>query len=83
MAENRGDKKELVVLVKGQLDHHNGDMVGRVFGPTPRSYAVKVNKKVAQLALRSALSFHANNNTLVVRATTLQLCKDKKILQHY
>jgi len=27
---------------------------------------VKVNKKVAQLALRSALSFHANNNTLLV-----------------
>jgi len=26
--KNRGEKKELVVLVKGQLDHHNGDMVG-------------------------------------------------------
>src|SRR5690606_13176268 len=29
---------------------------GIVFGPTPRSYAVKVNQKVKQLALRSALS---------------------------
>ncbi len=39
---------------------------GIVFGPTPRSYAVKVNKKVGQLALRSALSFHANNESLIV-----------------
>lgn len=29
---------------------------GIVFGPTPRSYAVKVNRKVAQLAMKSALS---------------------------
>lgn len=39
---------------------------GIAFGPTPRSYAVKVNKKVGQLALRSALSFHANNESLIV-----------------
>ncbi len=31
---------------------------GVVFGPTPRSYAVKINQKVRQLALRSALSHH-------------------------
>jgi large subunit ribosomal protein L4 len=29
---------------------------GVVFGPTPRSYAFKVNKKVVKLAMRSALS---------------------------
>ncbi len=29
---------------------------GIVFGPTPRSYAVKVNKKVQQLAVKSILS---------------------------
>lgn len=39
---------------------------GIVFGPTPRSYDVKVNRKVAQLAMRSALSAHQANNTLVV-----------------
>lgn len=51
---------------------------GVVFGPTPRSYAVKVNKKVAQLALRSALSYHANNNTLVVvNQLTLEQPKTK------
>ncbi len=30
---------------------------GVVFGPTPRSYAIKLNQKVRQLALRSALSY--------------------------
>jgi large subunit ribosomal protein L4 len=39
---------------------------GVVFGPTPRSYRVKLNQKVRQLALRSALSYHTKNNTLVV-----------------
>ncbi|WP_026400183.1 50S ribosomal protein L4 [Acholeplasma equifetale] len=39
---------------------------GVVFGPTPRSYAVKVNKKVKQLALKSALSHHVLNNQLIL-----------------
>lgn len=39
---------------------------GVVFGPTPRSYAVKLNQKVRQLALRSALSYHAANGQLKV-----------------
>jgi len=39
---------------------------GVVFGPTPRSYAIKLNQKVRQLALRSALSFHAANGQLKV-----------------
>lgn len=39
---------------------------GTVFGPTPRCYAKKVNKKVKELALRSALSMHAQNGSLVV-----------------
>lgn len=39
---------------------------GIAFGPTPRSYDVKVNRKVAQLAMRSALSSHQANNSLVV-----------------
>ena len=37
-----------------------------VFGPIPRSYAVKVNQKVKQLALKSALSYHALENNLVL-----------------
>lgn len=39
---------------------------GVVFGPIPRSYAVKVNQKVKQLALRSALSHIASENILVL-----------------
>lgn len=39
---------------------------GVTFGPTPRSYAVKMNQKVRQLALRSALSYHAANGQLKV-----------------
>lgn len=39
---------------------------GIVFGPNPRSYAVKMNQKVRQLALRSALSYHQLNQTLTV-----------------
>src|SRR2546421_7846453 len=32
---------------------------GTAFGPTPRSYVVKVNRKARRAALRSALSTHA------------------------
>src|SRR5690606_907300 len=39
---------------------------GVVFGPIPRSYAVEVNQKVKQLALQSALSYHVNENQLVL-----------------
>lgn len=39
---------------------------GVVFGPTPRKYNQKVNKKVANLAMRSALSHHKQNKSLIV-----------------
>jgi large subunit ribosomal protein L4 len=39
---------------------------GTVFGPTPRRYAFKVNRKERQAALRSALSVHAERESLVV-----------------
>lgn len=39
---------------------------GVVFGPNPRSYAVKVNKKVKQLAFRSALSHFVLENKITV-----------------
>ncbi|HYW96277.1 MAG TPA: 50S ribosomal protein L4 [Bacteroidales bacterium] len=39
---------------------------GRVFGPVPRSYGFKLNKKVKQLARLSALSYKAKNNQVVV-----------------
>ena len=39
---------------------------GRVFGPKPRDYSFKLNKKVRQLARRSALSYKIQENALVV-----------------
>lgn len=39
---------------------------GTVFGPTPRSYTFKVNRKARRAALRSALSMHAERDTLAV-----------------
>ncbi|MEC7772982.1 MAG: 50S ribosomal protein L4 [Bacteroidota bacterium] len=39
---------------------------GRVFGPRPRSYDQKVNKKVKRLARKSALSYKAKNKAIMV-----------------
>lgn len=39
---------------------------GRVFGPQPRDYRFKLNKKLKQLARKSALAYKAKNNAIVV-----------------
>lgn len=39
---------------------------GRVFGPRPRDYGFKLNKKVKQLARWSALSYKAKENQIIV-----------------
>ena len=39
---------------------------GRVFGPRPRSYDFKVNKKVKRLARKSALSYMAKDQNIIV-----------------
>lgn len=39
---------------------------GRVFGPKPRNYRFKLNKKVKSLARKSALSYKAQENAIVV-----------------
>ncbi len=39
---------------------------GIVFGPAPRSYTVKVNRKARRGALRSALSVHAERESIAV-----------------
>jgi large subunit ribosomal protein L4 len=43
---------------------------GTVFGPSPRSYTFKVNRKARRAALRSALSVHADRGSLAVFAAT-------------
>lgn len=39
---------------------------GRVFGPKPRDYGFKLNKKVKQLARKSALSYKAQEDAIIV-----------------
>tara|TARA_B100000214_G_scaffold372212_1_gene350023 strand:+ start:1024 stop:1647 length:624 start_codon:yes stop_codon:yes gene_type:complete len=39
---------------------------GRVFGPEPRNYNFKVNKKVKRLARQSALSYKAKNKDIII-----------------
>jgi large subunit ribosomal protein L4 len=38
----------------------------RVFGPTPRDYSFKLNKKVKQLARKSALAYKVQNNQVII-----------------
>lgn len=39
---------------------------GRVFGPVPRDYSFKLNKKLKQLARKSALTYKAKDNVITV-----------------
>ena len=39
---------------------------GRVFGPQPRDYSFKLNKKLRRLARKSALAYKAQENAIVV-----------------
>lgn len=54
---------------------------GRIFGPVPRDYSFKLNKKVKQLARKSALSYKAKDgNVLVVDSIKLEAPKTKEFL---
>jgi large subunit ribosomal protein L4 len=44
---------------------------GTVFGPTPRHYTFKINRKERQAALRSALSVHVERDSLAVFDATV------------
>lgn len=55
---------------------------GRVFGPRPRDYRFKLNKKVKQLARRSALSAKAQDNQImVVEDFTFEAPKTKEFIK--
>jgi len=71
-SEHRGSTRKLG-RQKGGGGARRGDINspvlvggGRVFGPKPRDYSFKLNKKVKALARRSALTFKAQNNQIVV-----------------
>ena len=55
---------------------------GRVFGPKPRFYGFKLNKKVKQLARKSALSYKAStNNIIVLEDFSFEAPKTKEIIK--
>lgn len=55
---------------------------GRVFGPKLRDYGFKLNKKVRQLARKSALSYKAQENALmVVEDFTFDAPKTKSVVE--
>ncbi|MBO8482920.1 MAG: 50S ribosomal protein L4 [Bacteroidetes bacterium] len=55
---------------------------GRVFGPKPRDYSFKLNKKLKQLARHSALTYKAKENAIVmVEPFTMDAPKTKEFLQ--
>ena len=70
--EIRGSRRKLV-RQKGSGGARRGDVKspllvggGRVFGPKPRDYGFKLNKKEKALARKSAFSLKAQNNAIVV-----------------
>ena len=54
---------------------------GRVFGPVPRDYSFKLNKKLKQLARRSALTYKAQANAIqVVESPSMDAPKTKAVV---
>src|SRR5574344_202081 len=55
---------------------------GRVFGPKPRDYSFKLNKKVKVLARKSALSYKAIENAIViVEDFNMEAVKTKQVVE--
>lgn len=55
---------------------------GQAFGPTPRKYDVKVNRKVRQLGLKSALSYKVLNEKMIaVDSIKFDAIKTKDFIQ--
>ena len=71
-SEHAGSTRKLI-RQKGSGGARRGDINspllkggGRVFGPKPRDYSFKLNKKVKILARKSALSYKAQENAIIV-----------------
>lgn len=55
---------------------------GRVFGPQPRDYSFKLNRKVKQLARKSALAYKANDkNIKVLEDFNFEVPKTKELVK--
>jgi len=55
---------------------------GRVFGPRPRNYSIKLNKKLKQLARKSALTYKAKDQAVsILEDFTFEAPKTKQYLE--
>lgn len=87
-SEISGSTKKLI-RQKGSGGARRGDINspvlvggGRVFGPKPRDYEFKINKKVKQLARRSALSYKLKEDAIiVVEDFTMEVPKTKEFVK--
>ncbi|HJH59970.1 MAG TPA: 50S ribosomal protein L4 [Bacteroidetes bacterium] len=87
-SEISGSTKKLI-RQKGTGGARRGDINspvlrggGRVFGPVPRDYGFKLNKKVRRLARKSALSYKMKDAELVVLEDfTFDSIKTKKMIE--
>ena len=78
-----------IIRQKGSGGARRGDIKspllvggGRAFGPKPRDYGFKLNKKEKALARKSALSLKAQNNAIVViEDFDLEIPKTKSIVE--
>ncbi|EFA43174.1 50S ribosomal protein L4 [Hallella bergensis DSM 17361] len=71
-SERAGSTRKLI-RQKGSGGARRGDINspvlvggGRVFGPQPHDYSFKLNKKVKALARKSALSYKAKDNAIII-----------------
>ena len=56
---------------------------GRIFGPQPRDYSFKLNKKVKALARKSALAYKAKDNAItVIEDFTMDVPKTKDFIAY-
>lgn len=86
-SEHAGSTRKLI-RQKGGGGARRGDINspllrggGRVFGPKPRDYSFKLNKKVKVLARKSALSYKAKENgIIVVEDFNIEAPKTKEII---
>ena len=55
---------------------------GRAFGPRPRDYRFKLNKKLKRLARRSAMSYKLQDNAItIVEDFTMEVPKTKRMIE--
>ena len=86
-SEIKGSTRKLI-RQKGSGGARRGDIKspvmvggGRVFGPRPRDYSFKLNKKVKALARKSALSYKAKENAItIVEDFTFEVPKTKDFI---